>query len=280
MQPEYVELRRKLSAAYSEREAAALAMIVLEDAFRVRRTDIYAGTARRFTPEERRLLDEMAARLAGGEPLQYVLGYTYFAGRRFRVSPAVLIPRPETEELAAWACREEAGGPRRLLDAGTGSGCIAVTLAAQLPEADVEGWDLSEAALDVARENARENGCRVRFERRDLLAPPPEGERFDAVVSNPPYVRLGERAEMEARVADHEPAEALFVPDDDPLLFYRALCRLGRALLPPGGRLYVEINRAFGREAVQLMEREGYGAVELRQDACGNDRMARGVRRG
>ena len=274
----FMEAVRALVPAYGEREARAVAMLLLEDGFGVRRNDVYAGLVRPFSAEERGRLAAMLRRLSAGEPVQYVLGRCDFCGRTFGVRPGVLIPRPETEELVRWVAEAEAGRPLRLLDAGTGSGCIAVTLALSLPGSRVEAWDVSEEALAVARGNARSLGAAVRFVRRDLLAPPPGDAAFDVIVSNPPYVTERERAEMEPRVLCHEPATALFVPDDDPLRFYRALAALGRAALPAGGRMYLEINRAYGPDVCDLLRASGYAGAELRRDFCGNDRMVRAVR--
>lgn len=279
MSPVYRRLREALAARYAEGEARALAFLVLEQAFGVSRTDVYADKVRHFSAEERQRLDDMSRRLSQGEPVQYVLGCAEFRGRRFRVTPATLIPRPETEELVDlcldFVRRMEPSASRRprLLDVGTGSGCIAVSLAAGLPGADVEAWDISEAALGVARDNACAVGTDIRFVRRDLFLPPLPTDRFDCIVSNPPYVCESERAGMESHVLDHEPHIALFVPDDDPLRFYRALAVLGRQCLVPGGALFVEINRAYGPQTVELMERHGFVGVRLHRDAFGNDRM-------
>lgn len=274
MHPLFIRLRRSLAAVHGTREAHAAALQVLEDGFGVPPIDVYADKVRQFSAEETRRLAAMSRRLADGEPLQYVLGKARFAGRSFRVGPGVLIPRPETEELAEWAATEWEGRPARVLDAGTGSGCIAVTLALRLPEAEVEAWDVSEEALAFARRNAADCGASVRFERRDLLDPPPGDRRFEVIVSNPPYVRERERVGMSPTVWKHEPPQALFVPDDDPLLFYRALARLAHACLAPGGRIYLETNEAYGAATASLLRQAGFAHVRLRQDAFGKDRMA------
>ena len=274
----YRQIVGALPPEYDAREAQAVALLVLEEAFGIGRTELYAGTARALTAAEQERLDALVARLAAGEPVQYVLGVCSFCGLRLRVTPDVLIPRPETEEIVDRVLRAEAGRPLRVLDAGTGSGCIAVALARELAGASVEAWDLSEAALAVARANADACGARVRFCRRDLLAPPPPGCSFDVVVSNPPYVCRRERAAMDGRVLRYEPASALFVPDDDPLLFYRALSALGRAVLPPGGRMYLETNRAYGRDVCDLLLADGYADARVSRDSYGNDRLVTAVR--
>ena len=276
MSPYYEILRRAAGASCDGREARAVALLVLEEAFGVARVDVYADKVRHFSEEERLRLRNISCRLAAGEPVQYVLGRADFCGLRLSVTPATLIPRPETEELVSWAVAE-CGGARRVLDAGTGSGCIAVALARALPSAEVEAWDVSAGALAVAARNAADCGVKVRCECADLLAQPVAGPPFDVIISNPPYVRLSERAGMEARVLDHEPATALFVPDDDPLRFYRALGALARLRLSAGGRLFVEINAALGPQTADCLAAAGLVDVELRRDAFGRDRMVRGV---
>lgn len=267
-----------LPPEYDRREARAVALLVLEEAFGFSRTELYAGTVRPLTAAEAERLDVLVTRLAAGEPVQYVLGVCEFCGLRLRVTPDVLIPRPETEEIVERVIRFEAGRRLRVLDAGTGSGCMAVALARHLPDARVEAWDISGAALDVARANAEAHGAAIRFCRHDLLTPPPAGRMFDVVVSNPPYVCLHERAEMDPRVLRYEPSGALFVPDDDPLLFYRALSSLGRAVLPAGGRMYLEINRAYGSDVCALLLSDGYVRADVSRDSYGNDRLVTAVR--
>lgn len=273
----YNLLRTRLLPLYGEGESRAIAFLVMEDAFGVSRTEIYADKVRHFSEDEHARLLSICQRLEEGEPVQYVLGKAWFCGRSYRVTPAVLIPRPETEELVAWA--SSFSGKIRILDAGTGSGCIAISLKLALPQAEVVAWDLSEEALKVARQNAEELGADVRFEQRDMLAEWPENERFDLIVSNPPYICERERSEMEAHVLEHEPGTALFVPDDDALRFYRALVRRSvEGVLLPGGSLLVEINSAYGPETVNLFKEYGLKQVELRRDDFGNDRMVGGVR--
>lgn len=186
----------------------------------------------------------------------------------------VLIPRPETEELAAWIVADERQA-RRLLDVGTGSGCIAATLALELPGAEVFGADISEKALATAAENCRTLGAAVTLRQADALNGLAEQfpERFDVVVSNPPYVPQSDRAAMHPNVRDHEPAEALFVPDGDPLRFYRAIARAGRRMLEPGGKLYFEIYHTAAGALDRLLAEEGYGAIRLREDMNGKPRM-------
>lgn len=274
----YLELKEALSSRCDEREARAIAFLVLEEGFGVSRLDVYADKVRHFSEEEQQRLQIILQRLRHGEPVQYVLGRARFCGMDLKVSPATLIPRPETEELVALAAgfaRRTANGgrPLRVVDGGTGSGCIAIALAAALPTAHVEGWDISEAALAVARDNAAEQGVAVTFRHADLLNPPAEPLEMDLLVSNPPYVTDSERKDMERHVLDYEPETALFVPDTDALRFYRALARLAAERLVPGGYIAVEINRAYGAETAQLFASAGLSSTTVHQDAFGCDRF-------
>ena len=203
---------------------------------------------------------------------------TYYVLNRFQFLQTnqniiQLFPRPETGELVDWIIREHKYGRVRILDIGTGSGCIAVSLAKNLEEAEVVSWDVSEKALQVAERNCRRNGVRVILEQRDVLLASPAGERFDVIVSNPPYITEKERADMSANVLEWEPELALFVPDDSPLLFYRKIAELGRDMLVSGGRLYFEINQEYGRETVDMLAGLEYKNIKLKKDLFQNDRM-------
>lgn len=266
----YNELRAALAPLYAEGEARAIAFLVLEEAFGIGRMDVYARKDIHFSGEEAHRWQNILHRLQTGEPVQYVLGQTLFRGRPFRVTPATLIPRPETEELVAWACETPAGS---ILDVGTGSGCIAISLALDIAGTRVEGWDISDEALAVARENAAHLRAEVAFSHRDVLTDTETGANYDLIISNPPYVCQSEAADMERHVLDHEPATALFVPDSDPQRFYRALADLSLRRLRPGGRLLVETNRAHAAETARLFAEAGLCDVELRHDAFGNPRM-------
>lgn len=266
-----------------EREARALAFVVLEDAFGLSRTDIYLGKDTTFSEEDTIRLEKILRRLEQGEPVQYAIGTAQFCDLTFRVTPDTLIPRPETEELVGWvASLLPSAAPCSVLDVGTGTGCIAISLAKQFPRAQVTAWDISEGALAVARQNAQTNGVVVDFRRTDVLevvnesaASAPSSDVL-YIVSNPPYICERERAEMEAHVLDYEPASALFVLDADPLLFYRALARLGQQL--HAAAVLVEINQAYGQETVRMFQSSGYSNVELRRDIYGKDRMIKAVR--
>lgn len=264
-----------LTTHYDTNEARAIAFALLEDAFELSRTDVLLGKIESLNQEQQQDLLQMAERLRVGEPLQYVVGKARFGDNYFKVTPATLIPRPETLELVAWVEEEERdNGDLKLLDIGTGSGCIAISLAKRLPNAEVTAWDISAEALSVAKENAVKWGVNVNFQLRDVLVPTStETTHFTTIVSNPPYICDRERTEMEHHVLEHEPHLALFVPDNDPLLFYRAIAERGKELLCQGGHLYVEINRAYGHETCALFKEMGYTNIELRQDEFGNDRM-------
>ena len=283
MTTDFIYIRTLLTPLYGEQEARAMAFIVLEDGFGVSRTDIYADKVRQFSESERQTFLNMCDRLSAGEPLQYVIGHTAFCGHQFEVTPDVLIPRPETEELVAWAVETAQGlssaARPRLLDAGTGSGCIAISLQLALPKADVEAWDISQGALCVAERNAQRLHAPVCFKECDILTVDASSVApFDLIVSNPPYICQREAAEMDDNVLQHEPHTALFVPNDDPLRFYRALAAHALKRLNEGGALLVEVNRAYAEATAELFERMGLTRVELRRDDFGNQRMCRAIK--
>ena len=232
--------------------------------------DYYLGKDMILSPNDERELESILSRLCNFEPIQYVQGTSRFLGRTFRVAPGVLIPRPETEELVERMLKEVAP-VSRILDIGTGSGCIAVTLSKELPEAEVTAWDISGEALAIAGDNNHLLQASVLFVQRDVLTyQPVEGECFDVIVSNPPYVTETEKRDMEPNVLNWEPSRALFVPDSDPLRFYRRIGELGRSMLTAGGRLYFEINRAFGEAVASMLRKQGYTNVRIRKDISGN----------
>ncbi len=219
------------------------------------------------------LLDGWIGRIAAGEPLQYVTGYTYFFGYRINCDRRALIPRPETTELVEWILQE--AQPRgSLLDIGTGTGCIAISLASRLRSWRVSAWDISADALALASENSRLNDAGVEFARRDILGDCDDAGTYDIIVSNPPYVTMAERADMERNVLDFEPGLALFVPDGDPLLFYRNIADFAVRHLAARGSLFFEINPLFAGQLEQLLEARGF-AVTFRDDIQGHRRMAK-----
>lgn len=274
----YRELWRTLEPLYGNGEARAVTDYVLDVCFGLSKADILCGAVEEMTAEKTAELNKIFGRLTEGEPVQYVLGRAEFSGRWFNVRPGVLIPRPETEELCAWITADsKASGSPKVLDIGTGSGCIAITLQLDMPESKVTAWDISADALDVARENAQQLGANVNFVKLDALNAKPEGE-WDVIVSNPPYICEKEKKDMAVNVLEHEPHTALFVPDADPLLFYRAITRLAVQTLNKGGRLYFEINPIYADDTCRMMQAEGMTAVELRSDMYGKQRMAKGVK--
>lgn len=347
----YNQLWKRLTAIYNEREAQAIVRTVLDALFGMSLTDICLGKVTQLSADDTTRLEKIMQRLEKSEPVQYVLGAEWFAGRLFDVAPGVLIPRPETEDLVKWACdeakekekednskeergkeekevskkgeapqkeeqplsstlKEEEEGLRKgkdasqkeeqhlssllksnkevsekgeeaphpsILDIGTGSGCIAITVALALPQARVTAWDISTDALAIAAGNAHRLGASVRFEHQDALSAPDDEERWDVIVSNPPYICDRERADMSDNVLCYEPELALFVPDSDPLLFYRAIARYASKALKPGGRLLFETNTAYAHEVAQTMADEGFTAIEVRNDCFGKPRMVKGT---
>lgn len=347
----YNQLWKRLTAIYNEREAQAIVRTVLDALFGMSLTDICLGKVTQLSADDTTRLEKIMQRLEKSEPVQYVLGAEWFAGRLFDVAPGVLIPRPETEDLVKWACdeakekekednskeergkeekevskkgetpqkgeqplssplKEEKEGLRKgedaskkeeqllssllksnkevskkgeeaphpsILDIGTGSGCIAITVALALPQARVTAWDISTDALAIAAGNAHRLGASVRFEHQDALSAPDDEERWDVIVSNPPYICDRERADMSDNVLSYEPELALFVPDSDPLLFYRAIARYASKALKPGGRLLFETNTAYAHEVAQAMANEGFTAIEVRNDCFGKPRMVKGA---
>ena len=246
-----------LTALYGEREARQIARIIVMELGGLCLTDLVAEPDKELGINE---LDRIIGELAAGRPLQYVLGHTEFYGLDFQVREGVLIPRPETEELVRW---------------------IAVTLARLIPGARVTAVDISEKALSIARENARRLDAEVDFRQGDALGElfPGQREQFDLIVSNPPYIPRREKASMRVNVTGYEPAEALFVEDDDPLIFYRAIARNARRLLRPGGRLYFEIHENFADETLRMLTREGFPDTAVRRDLNDKNRMTCSLQR-
>ena len=273
----YEELWEPLTTIYDSGEAKAITRYLLEIRYGLTMTDILCGKVESLSEEELKVL---LNRLLKGEPVQYVTGVAEFGGRRFHVEPGVLIPRPETAELCQWIIdergerKDERGGS--ILDIGTGSGCIACTLAAELPGSKVTAWDISDEALRIAQENAQNIGVNICFEEVDILSISPSSQ-WSTIVSNPPYICNKEREGMEQNVLDHEPSLALFVPDEDPLLFYRAITRFAKTALKDGGNLYFEINPLYAQQLEQLMQEEGFSDIRFRYDSFGKQRFACGT---
>lgn len=291
----YNELWRQLAQIYDEGEAKAIARMVYEVRYDLTLSDIYLGKDAQLSADCQTELKEIAKRLLQGEPIQYVLGQADFCGRKFMVNEHVLIPRPETEELCQWIlaadlheltqavrCRPLSSAAE-ILDIGTGSGCIAITLAAEMPQAEVTAWDISAEALMVAAENARRHNVHVSFEQVDALHLTSDichqaSAVFDIIVSNPPYICYKEREAMENNVLEHEPHTALFVPDDDPLLFYRAIAQYGQSALKDDGWLYFEINPIYAEALCDMLSKMSYRDIEIKEDQYGKQRMIRAQR--
>lgn len=264
-----------LAERFSQREAEQLMRILLEDLFGIDLQRQLMEPDLRVDELQHAQLRTSVDRLLAGEPVQFVTGVAHFDDMVFQVNPSVLIPRPETEELV-WkiAAQLPTDCPLRLWDIGTGSGCIAIALAKRLPMADITAFDVSEEALATARRNAERNQATVTFVRDDVLHPLDErwNEPVDVVVSNPPYIRESEKASMEQNVLDYEPGTALFVPDEDPLLFYRQILSLAKPQLKPGGSVWFEINEALGEDLLDLGHEKGFQA-RLLEDYAGKPRF-------
>lgn len=276
LRQEFVE---QLRGDYPREEVLAMFDLLVEGFLGLRRIDLALDRERQVSPEERALFETAVVRLRQHEPVQYILGEKEFMGMRLRVSPEVLIPRPETEELVSWVLEDS--HPEqvlRILDIGTGSGCIAIALAGKLPLAEVTAIDSSAAALQVAALNAAANKVQINFIEADILAVEKLSDSFDVIVSNPPYVRTSEKKEMQRNVLDHEPGTALYVQDEDPLIFYKKISELASASLISGGRLYFEINQFLGRETTRVLAQKDFH-TSLKKDIFGAERMLRGQKK-
>lgn len=280
MHPAYNYIKQAINGQYPDTEASAIAKAILTDVFQLSTTDLYASKDMNFSTNQAEKLEVIINRLRANEPLQYILGNCYFCGLNFHVEPGVLIPRPETAELVEWiiADRKSSDSPIRILDIGTGSGCISISLAKNLPQSEVYAWDISEDAIRIASDNANRLDANVRFRQTDVLGQVPTNTMMNVIVSNPPYITEAERTDMDANVTDWEPDTALFVPDNAQLLFYERIADIGKQILTPDGTLYFEINQRFGTETVDMLRKKRYRNVELRKDLSGNDRMIKAER--
>ena len=297
---------QELSPIYDAGEAESFFYLILEAKKQLKRIDLALNPDLTFSDEEIQLWNSILEQLKLEIPVQYLLGKTSFYGLDFEVNENVLIPRPETEELVEWIIQNtkveigstklEAGSGKlgvgspiiKILDIGTGSGCIAISLAKNIPNAQVFAIDVSEKALATAQKNAVINEVEVNFIQTDILktndleklptSNSPLPTKFDIIVSNPPYVRELEKQEIKKNVLDNEPHLALFVDDNDALIFYRKIAELAQNNLSPNGQLFFEINQYLGKEMKELLEKMGFKNIELRKDIYGNDRMIRGTR--
>ncbi len=269
--------RKELAGVYPPEETEQIFYQLLEHYLDLPRFVLGLEPHKMVSREAEQPLFEALAALKRHVPLQYITGKAYFMEMELVVGPGVLIPRPETEELVRWIMESHKAGFNGggLLDVGTGSGCIAVALAVQLPGTKVYALDRSGEALEYARRNAAAQGVEIHFSQADMQHPGPLDGPFDLIVSNPPYVPLAEAAEMRPNVREHEPAGALFAPDDDPLLFYRSLAQLAAIHLKPGGWLYVEIHERFGPAVEALLAETGMEEVQVKKDIFGKPRFVR-----
>ena len=292
----YEDIWKPLVCRYGDKEAKAITRYLLEVGYGLSMTDILCGAAEQLPPDE---MGENLRRLLKGEPVQYVVGKAEFGGRIFKVTPDVLIPRPETYELCQWIEEIEERGERReerlrvgelssgmrgypILDIGTGSGCIAITLALDIPNAQVEAWDISEKAINIARQNAKSLNAQVCFRLVDALNVSPKDSSLftlhsslNVIISNPPYICKKEAASMEQHVLDHEPHQALFVPDEDPLVFYKAIGQYACHALANHGCLFFEINPLYATEITKMLDEMGFFEIETRKDQFGKVRFVR-----
>lgn len=276
MQTAINHILSELKGLYPETEIKSFSYLIIEKLTGFSRTEIIVNKNTLFSDEQHHVIETFIEKLKKNVPIQYILGETEFFGLTFNVNESVLIPRPETEELVEWIRSENnRSADLNILDIGTGSGCIAISLKHEFPNASVHAFDISEQALNTARSNVERNKLDVSFSQTDILNAPETEQRWDIIVSNPPYVTDQEKSSILPNVLEHEPHLALFVPDNDPLLFYLSIALFAKQHLKPQGKLYFEINRTFGVETVKLLTDLGFCNVELRKDISGNDRMVR-----
>jgi release factor glutamine methyltransferase len=267
----------ELSDIYAREEAAMFCFLSAQHRFQWTKASYLLNKQEVISDANKAYFLEILSQLKASKPIQYILGETDYYGRTFRVNPAVLIPRPETEELVKWVLDSVSMANPSILDIGTGSGCIAISLKLELPEADVVALDISADALALAQENAALHKAAVRFIEKDVLLmhSTDVASTFDVVLSNPPYIALSEKNSMKANVLANEPHLALFVPNTNPLIFYERIASIAHEKLNLGGFLFFEINERFGKEVLKLLVKKGFKYVELRQDLGGKDRMVK-----
>lgn len=274
----FSSLKKKLTRLYPENEAVSISYLVIEHFCRYSKTDLVLKKEERIENESSEKVFSALKRLMTNEPVQYVLEETSFYGYRFKVTPDVLIPRPETEELVEWILKQSFHSREiNIIDIGTGSGCIAVSLKKSLPSSDMFATDISEKALNIAKENASNNNASIDFFRDDIFSTKLKNLRinFDIIVSNPPYVLLSEKDTMLSNVSSFEPHSALFVDDADPLLFYRHIASFAMETLKTNGWLFFEFNESMGEKMRQLLESLRFDSIEIRKDINGTDRMVK-----
>ena len=275
MQTTFLYIKESLRDLYPENEISSLARIIMVSVTGLSVSTILIDKSKKISPTQRDKINEIIERLKKSEPIQYILGETEFLGLPFCVNENVLIPRPETEELVELILSENNGLPLNVLDIGTGSGAIAISLKKKNPFFTISAWDVSPEAITVAKKNAGHNQVDVTFEQVNILKNYPQNLQFDIIVSNPPYVLDSEKENMEANVLEYEPHLALFVPDSHALIFYERISDIASLLLKPNGKLYFEINASKGQETVDLLHTKGFKDIILFRDLSGNDRMVR-----
>lgn len=272
------EWQAALKEIYTETEINKLVYLALEKIACFDRVQLLTKNDLTLNEMQRYTIDSYVNRLKNGEPIQYILGETEFFGLKIHVNQSALIPRPETEELVEWMI-EVIGRPRtKILDIGTGSGCIPIALKKNLPDSDISAMDVSDAALGLALENATSHDVNITFYHDDILNPKNNYDGFDVIVSNPPYIPLAEKSEMDRNVVAFEPHLALFVEDHDPLLFYRAIALFAYAQLPTGGMLFFETHFELAQAVGELLLSMGFAETEVRKDISGNERMVKAVK--
>lgn len=275
---ELVEIRKRLAGIYDQREREAVILLIFEYVKGWHRVDLIINEGKELSDFSKMKIDGIVDRLILGEPIQYITGTARFFGMDFKVSPGVLIPRPETAELVDWILDENKGEDLNVLDIGTGSGCIAICLARNLVFANVKAIDISAKAIDISKENAEMLKAKVVFEKEDMYMWNPASASLDIVVSNPPYIAPDEKADMEVRVKDFEPEEALFVSADDPIRPYKRIEEIASKGLKTGGKVYLELNPRFADDIRSYYESKGWGSVEVRIDSYGKKRMMKASR--
>lgn len=268
--------QEKLSPIYGQEEASSFFYWLVEDFLQIKKSNVVFHFSEEIKEVEQAKFENALERLLQHEPIQYITGATEFMGLKFQLTSDVLIPRTETEELVEWILNDfqgKSGESLKILDIGTGSGCIAISLAKYLPKVRVFALDISEKSLEVARQNAEANNVEIQFIQGNILENIKWNETFDILVSNPPYVTPSEKKWMSDNVLKYEPHTALFAPDETPLLFYEAIARMGKNSLRPGGKLYFEINEAYGQELINLLTHFSYKDILLKKDFLAKDRF-------
>lgn len=271
------QIANTLMKVYNEDESRQLTKMLMEELFSISFEKIMIDEEISVNTSDKKLLDEKTDMLKNHHPIQYVLGKAHFYEREFVVNPNVLIPRQETEELVNEILLDNKRPNLKILDIGSGSGCIGISLALELKDAMVTAMDIDNGALDVSRQNAKRHHAKLKFILADILTLDKLPEKYDIIVSNPPYITDKEKQLMHNNVLDHEPHKALFVPDDNPLLFYKQIVLLAKKYLSPKGKLYFEINESFGTELTQICTKESYTYVKLVQDINGKDRILKAM---